>query len=410
MIRISHLLIVFLVLIGCAAAPATPHVPRLTLPPRVERTTIEPTLRVRVAVETAMIQLNAVGPVIIGNQTFSVPVRIARKDNAFYLTGRDQPTLRSPAVTLPVHGNSLSIDQRTLPGSIELVAVDANALDVVNHVSLETYLPGVLDKELYASWAPATYEAQAIAARSYALWETSLEPGRHYDLESTTASQVYGGTVTNRKALDAVARTRGRVLTYDGRVLPAFFSSTTGGRAQDAVVAFPNRVPDLAPLRGGPRGSYDAASGKYRWGPIHRSSNDLAVRMKAWGIENKHPIAQLHGVRSIAITHVSRSGRPAMFRVTDSRGRGYNLYAEHFRFAANHQGPRLVKLDPNLDLPSSDLRIAPSPGGFAFTGQGFGHGVGLSQWGAQGMASQGFSTGAILAHYYPGATIERLYE
>ena len=407
MIRFSHLPIALFVLIGCAAAPA----PRSPLPPpKIESTTAEPVLRVRVVSETGETRLGATGSVDIADRSFKAPVRITRRGNAFYLTGQGQSTLRSTARALPVRGRNLSIENRVFPGTLELVAVNDRALDVINHVPLEAYLPGVLDKELYASWQPAAYEAQAVAARSYALWEASLEPDRHFDLESTTASQVYGGAVTNRKALDAVARTRGRVLTYGGRVLPAFFSSTTGGRAQDAVVAFPSRVPDLPPLQGGPRGAYDAASSKYRWGPINRSVNDLAARMSAWGRENKHPVVNLRGVRSIAITHVSRAGRPAMFRVTDSRGQTFNLFAEHFRFAASYDGPGLSKLDPNLALPSSDLRIASAPGGFAFTGQGFGHGVGLSQWGAQGMALQGFNAPAILAHYYPGARIEKLYE
>lgn len=408
MIRIGQFFIPLFFLIGCAAAPAPG--PRPLPPPKAESTTSEPILRVRIVAQTTETRLGSTGPVLIADRAFNAPVRITRRGNAFYLTGQGQSTLRSSARVLPVRGTGLSIDKRTFPGTLELVAPGGKTFDVVNHVPLESYLPGVLDKELYASWAPAAFEAQAVAARSYALWEVSLEPGRHFDLESTTASQVYGGAVTNRKALDAVARTRGRVLTYEGRVLPAFFSSTTGGRAQDAVVAFPSRVPDLAPLRGGPRGSYDAASGKYRWGPIRRSTHDLAARMSAWGRENKHAVAHLKGVRSIAITHVSRAGRPAMFRVTDGRGQTYNLYAEHFRFAANHDGTGLPKLDPNLNLPSSDLRIASAPGGFVFTGQGFGHGVGLSQWGAQGMALQGFDAPAILAHYYPGARIEKLYE
>ncbi len=408
MIRLTHCFLLIAALMGCAARPATLPQPRPL--PRAEPTATEPTVRVRVVAGAESVTLGASGTLVIGETAFRPPVRITRRADAFYLAGQGQQPLRTAARALPVTGTGLTLDGRAFPGRFDLVATGADVFDVVNDVGIEAYLPGVLDKELYASWAPAAYEAQAIAARSYALWERSLMPDRHFDLEATTASQVYGGTVTNRKALDAVARTRGRVLTYGGRILPAFFSSTTGGRAQDATVAFPGRVPDLAPLHGGPRGSWDSASTNYRWGPVTRSTTDLATRMAAWGKTNRHPVAQLRGIRSIAITHKSRGGRPAMFQVTDAAGRAYNLYAEPFRFAANYAGSGLTPLAPTEQLRSSDVTIAPAPGGFTFTGQGFGHGVGLSQWGAQGMAQRGHGAETILAHYYPGAAIETLYQ
>ena len=108
----------------------------------------------------------------------------------------------------------------------------------------------------------------------------------HYDLESSTASQAYIGDKASAKARRAVAATRGQVLVYDGRVLPAFYSSCTGGVGQDAVAAWPGKVDDLAPLRGRNHGGWGSTSSKFRWGPVHMTTADLiAALSRAFGAE-----------------------------------------------------------------------------------------------------------------------------
>ena len=113
---------------------------------------------------------------------------------------------------------NITIDKNPYPGRIELVANTTKAnqptgtFDAINRVGMESYLPGVLSKELYPNWDLKTYRAQAIAARSYAIWEMNLpiRKNSHFDLEASQASQAYIGAKASDKARTAVADTAGK--------------------------------------------------------------------------------------------------------------------------------------------------------------------------------------------------------
>jgi stage II sporulation protein D len=393
--------------------------------PRLETLTSEPNIRVRIVTAQPRAELGAGTSLTIGPaggtapetsrpRRFAAPVTLRHEAQGFLITDGQRRTVRwaLPALAIrATEGQTVTLDGRAYPGLLVAVpASDRDKLDVVNHVPLETYLPGVLEKELYASWHPATFRAQAIAARSYALWERTLSPQRHYDLESTQASQVYAGSATNPRAIDAVRDTRGLVLAYRGRVVPAFYSAAHGSRMQDARYAFPNRVEDIAPLRGREVGGWDAACPRYRWGPFTRHTATLSRRIAAWGRANKHAVAALNTLRAIEISETSPTGRPAMFTLTDSTSRRYDLPPESFRFACNYRGAGIPAIAKDRLLYSSDVQATVAGGVVRFTGgQGFGHGVGLSQWGAQAMALAGHPHPAILAFYYPGSRLERAY-
>ncbi|MEM6552804.1 MAG: SpoIID/LytB domain-containing protein [Planctomycetota bacterium] len=309
----------------------------------------------------------------------------------------------------------VSMDGRAFPAKVRLYPLTrggsaAGRLDVVNVVGVERYLPGVLERELYGSWPRATYEAQAVAARSYALWEREQAGRRHYHLESTVASQAYAGKTTRAVAAEAVAATRGVVLAWGDRVLPAFYSSTSGGRGQDALAAFPERGLDLPPLRGRDHGRWGAGSGRHRWAVIERDRGTLAARMAAWGRAARHPVGALDGLRAIRVAGRNAVGRPTRFAVIGVDGQRYELAAERLRFAVNHPAAGLPGLAREVVLPSSDTVPAVVGGVVRFeAGRGFGHGVGLAQWGAKEMAEAGNDYGSILVFYYPGARLVRAY-
>lgn len=307
------------------------------------------------------------------------------------------------------------VDGRAFPAKVRLYPLTrggrpAGRLDVVNVVGVERYLPGVLERELYGSWPRATYEAQAVAARSYALWERRQAGRRHYHLESTVASQAYVGKSTRAVAVEAVTATRGMVLAWDGRVLPAFYSSTSGGRGQDALAAFPERGLDLPPLRGRDHGRWGQGSGRHRWAVIERDRGTLAARMAAWGRAARHPVGRLDGLRAIRVVGRNAVGRPTRFAVVGVNGQRYELAAERLRFAVNHPAAGLPGLAREVVLPSSDTEPRVVGGVVRFeAGRGFGHGVGLAQWGAKEMADAGNDFRSILVFYYPGARLIRAY-
>ncbi len=303
-------------------------------------------------------------------------------------------------------GSTLGLAGVPYPGAM-VVHLRPEGLEVINHLPLEQYLPGVLDREFYKSWHPEAFKAQAIAARSYAIAQQAENPRRDYDLESTTASQAYGGQTTNRKALDAVAATRGQVLMFQGHVLCAFYSSSCGGIGQDAAIAFPGE-PNLPPLQGHPHDACCADSPNYRWHLV-RNRVDLENRLRAWGNAQDHPIAQMGELATLTLSANNRAGRPAQFVVTDTAGRRYVLRCESLRVAANHPAPPLPAATGDALLRSSFLTATVRGPTVTFDGAGFGHGVGLCQWGAQHLATTGMDAPAILRFYYPGASPQKTY-
>jgi stage II sporulation protein D len=293
--------------------------------------------------------------------------------------------------------------------SVSSVAA-SDLFDVVNHVPLEDYLPGVLDRELFSHWHPQTYEALSVAARSYAMIQIRKAGNRHYDLESTTKSQVYAGVTGNGRAIDAARATRGLVLTWEGRVFPAFYSSCCGGAGQDGPAVMADS-PVIPPLMGRTRHDCCNSSPHFRWGPIVRNRQSLSQRIAAWGRTNRHPSEHVGTIAHIAIGARNRAGRPTRFIITSVSGKTFELGAEEFRFACNNVGQGLSPLPATGILKSSFVEVRVAGDDVWLTdGRGFGHGVGLCQFGAQSLAQRGQGWQAILDYYYPGAEIDRAYK
>jgi SpoIID/LytB domain protein len=146
-------------------------------------------------------------------------------------------------------------------GTLELVSNGSGGLDAVNTVGIDDYVRGVVPNESPSDWQPAALQAQAVAARSYALATRST--GGSYDLYDDTRSQVYGGVGTETAATDsATAKTSGLVLTYGGEVATTFFFSTSGGHTEDVENVFHGEA--LPYLRGVPD-PYDGGSRYHRW-------------------------------------------------------------------------------------------------------------------------------------------------
>ena len=379
-----------------------------------------PLVRVRIR-SVPQLNLSAAGGLVVRpagasepRKTIPAPASVRRHGGGFEFRAPDGTRTQWRLASLSVEaavGQSVMVDGQPYAGQLWLHAVDHDgrrSIDAVNHLRVEQYLPGVLAEELYGHWQPATFRAQAIAARSYVV--AHLKPERrHFDVESTTASQVYGGQTTNPKATDAVRVTAGMVLTYGGTVVPAYYSSCCGGTGQDAAVAFASGT-DMAPLRGRHRGAWCAASRFYRWGPIRRPKAGLARRFAAWGRAHRHPIGSLSGLGRITIATQNQAGRAARFTIVDQRRQTFALGAESFRNAANHEAHGVPELAKDQRLPSSHVRVVVGPAHVVFAnGQGHGHGVGMCQHGSEALARANYGAGSILDFYYKGARVERIY-
>ena len=169
----------------------------------------------------------------------------------------------------------LAFDGRPYHGAL-LVRSDGRHLSVVNALSLDSYLRGVVPSESPSHWPLAELEAQAVAARSYAVAE--LRPDSWYDLLPTTSDQVYGGITAERPHSDrAVYKTAGQVLMWNGQVARTYYSSSSGGRTEAVEDAWPGSAP--IPYLRSVRDPYDTYSPRHDWGPFVLSGTRLAAQL-----------------------------------------------------------------------------------------------------------------------------------
>ena len=345
------------------------------------------------------------------------PIELARDGDRWRLSGASGPVLRLPlgplrfsttpgeAATLLANVTVRDRDlEQTLGGVVEVVpAADGKRTDLVASLPIETYLPGVLAKELYGHWSPAAFRAQAIAARSFAVCEAAhWATRRHYDVTTGPDTQAWSGLVTSGLPAAATEETRGLVLAWEGRVVPAYYCSCCGGlpaEASEAISASPaNAIQPLAGRSDGGRCCEWAST--FRWErtvPIEAFSNGLAT----WGRrESTEAIASLDGLRRIEISAMNRHGRPIRFRFEDRHGRSAELRSERARRAFAAAAPANTGTFFSAAVePRVEASLA------RFIGRGHGHGVGLCQHGAEAMARGGAPGDSILRRYYPGATI-----
>jgi SpoIID/LytB domain protein len=157
-----------------------------------------------------------------------------------------------------------------------VVRRSGTTVSVINGLDLDDYVRGVVPSESPARWPIAALEAQAVAARSYAVAE--LKPSRPYDLVPDTRNQVYGGMAAERpRSNEAVEKTEGEILTYGGQVARTYYSSSSGGQTESAQDAWPGSAP--IPYLRSVADPWDTYSPNHDWGPYAYSTGQLAARL-----------------------------------------------------------------------------------------------------------------------------------
>ncbi len=286
--------------------------------------------------------------------------------------------------------------------------------DVICHLPMESYLPGVVEKELYPSWLPATFEAQAIAARSFAVCERAFWiRRRHYDLVAGQASQAWTGGDASARAVSAVRSTVGQLLVWRGQVVPAYYSASCGGRpanAEDAISKNPvNGIPPLRVATGGDRSVCGCvtASPHGDWS-VTISRKAFEKQVAEFGRrKGDRKLSELRRPLRLEVHRRNQAGRPVDFELSGSgESPPVLISAESVR--------RIVSAASVGDSwrarpRSSCFEIETSKNSMKIRGRGFGHGVGVCQYGAEEMARRGASSLQILARYYPGADVEQAW-
>lgn len=282
----------------------------------------------------------------------------------------------------PAVGSVVGIAGGEYRGGVLLLAAGSK-VDAINVLDLEDYLRGVVPAEMPGSWPLEALKAQAVIARTYAV--SRLSPGAAYDVCASDQCQVYSGLAREASGTnEAVAGTRGLVISYAGKAARAVFSSDSGGYTASAAevwgTAFPYLVAQPDPASRGPKSEWTLSV------PLAQVA-EVAAR---YGVH----LGVLSGVR---VTRASPSGRPLELTFSGAQGTATLQGAEAGGFVR-----ALGAYSTRVTLSGDDPLVV--------TGAGAGHGVGLSQYGASGLAAQRWNYGQILGFYYPGVGLSAVQD
>lgn len=269
-----------------------------------------------------------------------------------------------------------------------LLAASSNQITAINYVDLEKYLYSVLGGEMPPTWPLEALKAQAVAARSYALHQREKTANELYDVGNTTAWQVYEGVedeyTSTQQAVDA---TQGQVLAYEGNVIEAVFHSSSGGHTENVEDVWTQPLPYLRAVP-----DYDQEAPVYQWEKTFTQSELSSL------------ISGVGNIRSMVPERKTPQGRIVTMRVVGDAGEKV-ISGNAIRSALDLKSTlfEVKALTNNTQdkAGSGTLR-------FQITGRGFGHGLGMSQYGANGLARRGYNYQQILLHYYKSASLARI--
>ncbi|MBW3658550.1 MAG: SpoIID/LytB domain-containing protein [Actinobacteria bacterium] len=304
----------------------------------------------------------------------------------------------------------------TIPGlgafsdTIEVLPGPGGRLQVVNEMSMDTYVEGLA--EVPASWPAESLKAQAVAARTYAWYSEDrgyyLEQGLDFDICASTACQVFHGreiadTTIGRPWVEAVRATSGEVLAHEDRPILARFFSTSGGATRNNEDVFPESGP--RPYLQGVDDPHDAVSPLSRWQVRFSRAQFDELLSRGETLRAAVPVAKAERV-------LADGTRSDHIRFTREDGHQVEIEASKFRFWVSEMAPKVfpgqypqARADGGrmpATLPSSRIEFTLTDATVAIDGFGWGHGVGMSQFGAKGKAEDGWHYGDILSAYYTG--------
>ncbi len=385
--------------------------------PQPSRPAQQPELRIALALGVSQVAVGGAGRLTAftgGAAAFHVDnqsITVSADGRALVTGGAGQSRYERLVLASPDPGGAVGLNGRRYRGAIELF-VQRGGVTAVNRLGVEDYLLGVVSGEMgrRASNEVAALAAQAVVSRSYALRNRGRNASQGFDLEAGVADQVYGGVGAETPEGNAAVRaTTGLVLAYRGQVISAFFHSTCGYATATPGEAF-RGIGDAPYLRsvsdrrpGG--GYYCDISPRFRW-TVEWDAVALRDILRRTASRTLGVSAEtVDDIRDVRVQHTGRSGRATEIRIRVGRGE-IPVYAPDIRQVfltpdGRPLGSTAVQLHPERD---GDRLVR-----LTVSGAGWGHGVGLCQWGAVGRARAGQDFREILAAYFPGAQVERWY-
>lgn len=329
----------------------------------------------------------------------------------------------------------IAVDGKKYRGEIIIRRYPESDMTVINYLGLDEYLYGVLPKEMSGDWPIEALKAQAVAARNYALASMHKHVDHGFNLCDTIDCQVYGGYgVEKPRSNRAVDETTGKILTYNGKIVSAFFHSNSGGRTENSENIWSIALPYI-------RGVDD----QFSIGAPNSNWTKIYTPAQIQNILNSNGMS-INGITNIYAEEYSENGRVLSLKIEDSskditllkektralfgyydiKSMCFNITTDIDLYVRGLEADSVAKKSLNkVSILSADgvskttpgktykvydgadyITTAGVPSQYIFSGKGWGHGLGMSQWGAKKMAEMGYAYEDILTHYYTGTMIE----
>lgn len=404
---------------------------------------------VLVSADTDFEIINSVTKEVLGNTKAKEKVAVSINDSGILINNKLTDAKRINVVVKSEAAlHYIEINKRWYRGDIEIypTANQKRRITVVNTLPLEQYLYGVIAKEISPDWPIEAVKAQAVAARTYALtnFKKHLEDG--YDVCATSDCQVYGGKDSESpRVLRAVDETRGLIIAYQGKPINAYYSSSSGGYTENSENVWGTYLPYIRAVA-----DQDQASPYFKWEKtltIQELDNLVAkagykigsIQAIALSVLAKPPMTQPDRGISGRVKYLRLIGTTGSIQLTGEKFRNMvtlnstlfdikivSPIQKNIQFTITDTAGQQENKSVEINLPPSEgtvsvidkanlRRITDNKNEIVIiTGAGWGHGLGLSQWGAKAMAEKAANGDAeyfkeILKHYYQGVEIKRYY-
>ncbi len=350
---------------------------------RIQAATMDETIRVAIVKSASEVTV-AGEAILVTNEVgaplaMSLPVTVKTLKDALLVGDKLFQRLSFSA------SSAVYINNKPYRGLLELSVSDKGIL-VVNQLPLEEYLVGLINSEISSAWPIEAVKSQAIIARTYAINRKNIRITAPYHLESTVLDQVYNGVLTeDSRSRRAVLETSGEVLTFGGEIIQAFYHSSCGGGTEDSENVWGGSSLYLK----GVECQYCLTSPSGTAWENKLSLKELEERLRMGG-------QKISGLYDIKPGPLNSRGRISNFSLLAAKG-SCTISGDQFRKAVGYgviKSTRFTMKNINNEI--------------TFSGSGNGHGVGLCQWGSKQRALDGFSSGEILAYYYPGTQLKKL--
>lgn len=332
----------------------------------------------------------------------------AAADHPYFASGAIRVSPRQAGEKLTITTLTRGYGVPSYGGIIELVANGGVA--VINEIPFEEYLYGVVPSEMPASYEMEALKCQAVCARSYAYHQMQemAYPQYQAQVDDSTAFQVYGNSEIQPSVIQAVDETAGQKLWYQGQVAAAYYYSTSCGMSTDMTAWGGSAGEETAYLKSisisGEQGDYEKELPWYRW--------EAAIpKTVISALISEYAETDIGNLTRLEVTERGAGGVALVLVAEGDRGSVVIETENKIRRALGGSGYEIMKQDGNLTpardlLPSAFFEIEEQPEQIILHGGGFGHGIGMSQNGANEMAKQGMGYEEILKTFYCGVTIE----